>query len=162
MAADQPVAKYYIGEAITTSENGVVKHPYIVTRTEDKAAAKITEYVVSYQTSAFQENTSEINIDEKSHFTLKEAGAMTGSGDLTGTPWAWTFLRAILHFKSPNFEMTIDDFNFFAEPNTITAHKDFYRGDRIDSRNLLMQEDLVLYLSNKAAFEAKRDQLLKK
>ena len=58
--------------------------------------------------------------------------------------------------------MTIDDYNFFAEPNTVTAHKDVYRGDKIDPKNLLMQEDLVLYLSSKAAFEAKRGELLKK
>lgn len=150
-----PRTLYYIGESIITTDSGVAKHPYLISRTSNETANSISETAITYQRSGFKENSSTLKI-EKNHFTLTEStGTVTGEGDFTGLPWQWTFLRA--EFKAPNFKMKIIDYNFFADPKLIMGHKDFYSDP---GGKLLMQEDVVLYVVDKATFDSKRSELL--
>ena len=152
-----PVTLYYMGEAITTMGATVMRHPYIVARTTDERAKTITESVVSYQPSGFKENSSVLTIDGN-RFAMT-ASTVTGSGELTGIPWRWTFLRG--EFNVASNGMRIVDYNFLADPLFVVGHKDFYlKKDGSDER-LLMQEDVVLHVVEKAAFDAKRAELLK-
>ena len=158
-AEPDPVTLYYIGESITTMGSTVTRHPYIMVRTTDERAKTIRETVVSYEQSGFKENSSVLTIDGNRFAMTTSTGTVTGSGELTGAPWHWTFLRA--EFKVASSEMRIVDYNFFADHAALMGHKDFYlKKDGSDER-LLMQEDLVLHVVEKATFDAKRAELLK-
>ena len=159
-AADpDPVTLYYVGESITTMGSTVTRHPYIVARTTDEKAKRITETVVSYQQTGFKENSSVLTIDGNRFAMEASTGTVTGSGELTGMPWHWTFLRG--EFKVASAGMRIVDYNFFAGHAAVMGHKDFYlKRDGSDER-LLMQEDVVLHEVEKATFDAKRAELLK-
>jgi hypothetical protein len=158
-AEPDPVIRYYIGESITTMGSTVARHPYIVARTTDERAKTIAETVVSYQQSGFKENSSVMTIDGNRFAMTVSTGTVTGSGELTGVPWHWTFLRA--EFKVASSGMRIVDYNFFADHTDIMGHKDFYlKKDGSDER-LLMQEDVVLHVVERATFDAKRAELLK-
>jgi hypothetical protein len=148
---------YYVGEAVTTVGTNVERHPYILARTTDPEANTIAEKVVSFQRTAYVENSSVIKISQN-QFTLTEStGTVTGGGTVTGKPWNWTFLRA--EFKVPKQNMRIVDFNFLADPNSIAGHKDFYiTNGGVES--LIMQEDVVLHPVDQSVYEAKRKQLL--
>ena len=155
----EPVTLYYIGESITTMGATVTRHPYIVARTTDEKAKTITETVVSYQQSGFKENSSVLTIDGNRFAMTSSTGTVTGSGELTGIPWHWTFLRG--EFKVASYGMRIVDYNFFADNGAIMGHKDFYlKKDGSDER-LLMQEDVALHVVEKPAFDARRAELLK-
>jgi len=148
---------YYVGEAITTAGTKVDRHAYTLARTIDPDANTITEKVVSFQRSSYVENSSVIKINQN-QFTLSETtGSVTGGGTLTGTPWNWTFLRG--EFKVQRFNMRIVDFNFFAEPNFIAGHKDFYITNA-GVESLMMQEDVSLHLVAQPVYEARRKELL--
>jgi hypothetical protein len=159
VAASAETAKtlYYVGEAITTAKSNVDRHAYILARTIDSDANTITEKVVSFQRSSYVENSSVMKINQN-QFTMTEAtGNVTGGGTLTGTPWNWTFLRG--EFKVQKYNMRIVDFNFFADPNFIAGHKDFYiTNGGVES--LIMQEDVVLHPVDQSVYEARRKELL--
>jgi hypothetical protein len=158
-AEPNPVTLYYIGESITTMGSTVTRHPYVVARTTNESAKTITETVVSYEQSGFKENSSVLTIDGNRFAMRTSTGTVTGSGELTGTPWHWTFLRG--EFKVASQGMRIVDYNFFADPAAVMGHKDFYlKRDSSDER-LLMQEDVVLHMVEKTTFDAKRAELLK-
>jgi hypothetical protein len=157
-AAEAPVTTYYAGEAITTTGADVSRKPYIVARTIDKAKSTISESVVSFSRGAFRENASVIKVDGNRLTMSESTGTVTGSGELTGVPWNWTFLHA--EFSIASFGLRIVDFNFFAEPGSILGHKDFYRKDDAGEK-LWMQEDVVLHAVDEPTFAAKRRELLK-
>jgi hypothetical protein len=158
-AETDAMTRYYVGESITTMGSTVTRHPCIVARTTDERAKTIKETVVSYQQSGFKENSSVLTIDGNRFAMTASTGTVTGSGELTGTPWHWTFLRG--EFKVASSGMKIVDYNFFAEATAVMGHKDFYlKRDGSDER-LLMQEDVVLHVVEKATFDAKRAELLK-
>jgi hypothetical protein len=155
-----PATLYYVGESITTMANSnVTRHPYIIARTSNPASGTITEAVVSFQQSGFKENSSVLKI-EGNHFSMSEStGTVTGGGELTGSAWNWTFLRA--EFFVSSYKMRIVDYNFFADPNSIMGHKDFYIADQSSGKEqLFMQEDVVLHVVDKESFESKRNELL--
>src|SRR5262245_54728596 len=158
-AEPDPVTLYYIGESITTMGSTVTRHPYIVARTTDERAKTITETVVSYEQSGFKEDSSVMTIDRNRFTMATSSGRVTGSGELTGKPWQWTFLRA--EFEVASSGMRIVDYNFFADPAAIMGHKDFYLKQNGSDERLLMQEDVVLHVVQKATFNAKRAELLK-
>jgi hypothetical protein len=85
---------------------------------------------------------------------------VSGSGELTRNPWQWTFLRG--EFKVGGSGMRIVDYNFFADHADIMGHKDFYVKQGGSDERLLRQEDVVLHVVDKATFDAKRAELLKK
>jgi hypothetical protein len=156
-SAETAKTVYYAGEAITTAGPKVDRHAYLLARTIDPDANTITEKVVSFQRSSYVENSSVIKINQN-QFTLTETtGSVTGGGTLTGTPWNWTFLRG--EFKVQRFNMRIVDFNFFAEPNFIAGHKDFYITNG-GAESLMMQEDVSLHLVTQSVYEARRKELL--
>ena len=158
-AEPDPVTLYYVGESITTMGTTITRHPYIVARTTDEKAKTISETVVSYQQSGFRENSSVLTIEGSRFAMAASAGAVTGSGELTGTPWHWTFLRG--EFKVASSGMRIVDYNFLADHATVTGHKDFYLKRDGSEERLFMQEDVVLHLVEKTTFDAKRAELLK-
>ena len=156
-SAETAKTVYYVGEAITTTGTKVERHAYILARTIDPDANTITEKVVSFQRSSYIENSSVIKINQNQFILTETTGSVTGGGTLTGTPWNWTFLRG--EFKVQRFSMRIVDFNFFAEPNFIAGHKDFYiMNGGVES--LMMQEDVVLHLVTQSVYEARRKELL--
>lgn len=156
-AEDAP-SFYYVGEAITTVDATVTRHPYIIERISDPVAGTILEKVVSYQKTKFVENSSVMKVDGN-HFTMTEStGTVSGGGTLTGLPWKWTFLSA--EFKVSNYDMRIVDYNFFADPDSILGHKDFYIRDSAGKENLILQEDVVLHRVQKTVYDAKRLELL--
>ena len=157
VSAETAKTVYYAGEAITTAGTKVDRHAYLLARTIDPDANTISEKVVSFQRSSYVENSSVIKINQN-QFTLTDpTGSVTGGGTLTGTPWNWTFLRG--EFKFQKFNLRIVDFNFFAEPNFIAGHKDFYiTNGGVES--LLMQEDVSLHLVTQSVYEARRKELL--
>jgi hypothetical protein len=152
---------YYIGEAITTSNSRVERHPFLLARTSDVDHNTISETVVSFdgQAKMFKENSSVLKIDQN-HFTLTEpTGSITGTGELTGLPWQWTFLKA--EFKAPKLGLRIIDYNFFAEPGLILGHKDLYLQNKTGTgETLATQEDVVLRSVDKPTFDSKRSELL--
>lgn len=153
---------YYIGEAVVTKSDGTItRTPYIIARISDSAAGTITEAVVSNSGTGFRENQSVMKVTG-SHFTMTEStGAVTGEGDLTGEPWKWTFLRAEFKTKTNAYSMRIVDYNFLADPNSISGHKDFYLTiNGVPGEKLMQQEDVVIHPVDKAKFEAERARLL--
>jgi len=146
---------YYMGEASTTGADGSVdRHTYLVARTSDPSAGTITEQAVTFTRGAYAEGSSIVKVDG-THISMT-AGGMEGKGELTGKPWEWTFLR--LEFDVPQAGLKIVDYNFLAEYRTsIQGHKDFIRGGR-----LVSQEDVVLRAVDRATYEAKRAELLRK
>ena len=163
LAADSSaiVVKYYIGEAITldTGKQAPTRAPYLLERSEDPASKTISERVISQHQSGFGENSSVLHV-EGTHFTMSEStGTVTGEGDLTGTNWQWTFLKARFEVKG---QITITDYNFFAEPNTIMGHKDFFIPSQANPQGILVrQEDVILHVVTKDVFENERSKLLK-
>jgi hypothetical protein len=148
---------YYVGEAVTTTGSNVVeRHDYILARTTDPEANTIAEKVVSFQRTAYAENSSVLKINQN-QITLAESNGTTGGGTVTGKPWNWTFLRA--EFKVPRQNMRIVDYNILSDPTSIAGHKDFYI-TRNGVESLVMQEDVVLHLVDQSVYEAKRKQLL--
>ena len=153
---------YYIGEAVVTKSDGTItREPYIIARTSDSAAGTVTEAVVSNSGTGFKENQSVIKVTG-SHFTMTEStGTVTGEGDLTGEPWKWTFLRAEFKMKTNAYSMRIVDYNFLADPHSISGHKDSYLTvNGVPGEKLIQQEDVVLHPVDKARFEAERARLL--
>jgi len=146
---------YYIGEAATTGADGSVeRHSYLIARTMDQSASTIAESAVTFTTGAYAEASSVMKVD--GNRISMTAGSSEGKGELTSKPWEWTFLR--LEFEIPRAGLKIVDYNFLAEYRTsIQGHKDFIRGG-----TLVRQEDVVLHAVDKAAYEAKRAQLLRK
>jgi len=164
--ADSAQVQYYVGEAVTTNMNtgAVTRAPYIDERTTDSNAGTITEKVVTKQGSGFVENTAVLKVSGN-HFSMTEStGTVTGQGDLTGTAWNWTFLRGEFSMMMPAFKMRIVDYNFFADPNSIEGHKDFYltvmAPNAPNAERLTQQEDVILHLVDQATFTAKRAALL--
>jgi hypothetical protein len=150
---------YYLGEAITTRGSEVTRHPYLVERITDPGMSTISENVVSFHESGYNENRSVLKIED-GRFTMTEStGTVTGDGTLTGLPWNWTFLRA--EFKIEKYKMRIVDYNFLGDPAAITAHKDYYLNVN-GNESLFMQEDVSLHVVEKLEFDAKRAELLKK
>ena len=163
ISSAQAQTVYYIGQAVLTKvDTGVVtRSPYIIARTSDPVSGTIHEEVVSLQNNKFVKNTSLLTIKDN-HFRMSEStGTVTGEGDLTGEPWKWTFLRAEFFYVTENFKLRIVDFNFFTDPNAISGHKDFYliQGSESEEK-LFQQEDVVVYPTDKAIFEAKQRELL--
>ena len=153
---------YYIGEAVVTKSDGTItREPYVIARTSDSAAGTITEAVVSNAGRGFAENQSVMTVTG-SHFTMTvSTGTVTGEGDLTGEPWKWTFLRAEFKTKTNVYSMRIVDYNFLADPNSISGHKDFYlTNNGVPGEKLIQQEDVVIHPVDKAKFEAERARLL--
>jgi hypothetical protein len=148
---------YYAGEAITTTGGKVERHAYIVARTTDPDAGTISEKVVSFERSSYVENSSVMKIDQNQFTMTTSTGTVTGGGTLTGAAWNWTFLRA--EFKVQRSTLRIVDFNFLADPNVISGHKDFYMTNG-SVESLIMQEDVVLHLVNQSVYEARRKELL--
>ena len=146
---------YYIGEASTTGADGSVdRHTYLIARTSDPSAGTIAERAVTFTRGAYAETSSVMKVD--GNRISMTAGAIEGKGELTGKPWEWTFLR--LEFDVPQAGLKIVDYNFLAEYKTsVHGHKDFIRGGKIES-----QEDVVLHAVDKAAYEARRTELLRK
>jgi len=157
-AEDSASTKYYVGESIVTMSTGEVsRSPYIIARVSAPSAGTISEAVVTRKQVGFGENKSTMTVTGN-HFTLSEStGLVTGGGELTGQPWDWTFLRA--EFNAPKFSLRIVDYNFFADPNLIAGHKDFYRTTE-SGESMYMQEDVVVYQVDQKSFEAKRKELL--
>lgn len=150
---------YYIGESFITMASGeVYKSPYIITRTSNQNNHTIVEKVVSRHATGFGENESTLVINHN-HFTMTEStGTVTGEGDFTGESWKWTFLRAEFQIQGG---MRIVDYNFFADPNSIMGHKDFFVPDSGTAHEKLsMQEDVVLHVTDKDTFVKKRSELL--
>jgi len=160
-AAPATTTLYYVGEAITTSNSSVARHPYLLARTSDGDNNTISETIVSFDAQAklFKENSSVMKIAQN-HLTMTEpTGNITGTGELTGLPWQWTFLKA--EFKAPKFGLRIVDYNFFAEPGVILGHKDFYSQNKTGTgETLAIQEDVVLRSVDKPTFDSRRSELL--
>jgi len=154
-AASTAETIYYMGEASTTGADGSVdRHTYLIARTLDQSAATIAETAVTFTRGAYAEASTVMKVDGN-RISLTVGGS-EGKGELTGKPWAWTFLR--LEIDIPQAGLKIVDYNFLAEYRTsIQGHKDFIRGGR-----LVSQEDVVLHAVDQAAYEAKRAELLRK
>lgn len=164
-SADSIETLYYIGESIVTTmrDGAVVRSPYIVARTTDHLAGTIFESVISKHETGFSENTSTMVISGNQMTMTESTGTVTGNGSLTGPAWNWTFLQAQFHMKTPAYSMRIVDYNFFAEENSILAHKDFYLTlSSTPDEKLIQQEDLVLHRVDKATFTVERARLLGK
>ncbi len=161
LAKGETMTLYYFGESITiNSESGVsVRSPYLLARTSNPTERTISEKVITKSRGTFGEFDSTMKI-ENNHFTMTEStGTTSGEGELTGEAWNWTFLRG--EFKAPKYGMRIVDYNFFADPKSIMAHKDFYMIDPADGKEkLVQQEDAAVFLISKDVFEAKRSELL--
>lgn len=159
-SSSAPTVQYYIGEAITLDAGKQIatRLPYLLARSEDPEAKTISERVVSKHQSGFGEHSSVLHV-EGTHFTMTEpTGTVTGEGDLTGANWQWTFLKARFEVKGG---MTIVDYNFFAEANTILGHKEFFVPSATNPQGMLIrQEDLVLHAVSKEIFESERKNLL--
>jgi hypothetical protein len=158
-----PATQYYVGESIVTDMKSgkVTRAPYLDARTTDPTTNTITEYVVSSHGQTFGENTAKLSI-VNNHFSMTEStGTVTGEGDLTGEAWNWTFLRGEFKISNSSFKMRIIDYNFFADPNTIQGHKDFYLTRATFPEQLIQQEDVVLHLVDKETFETYRKKILK-
>jgi len=155
-AASTAETIYYIGEASTTGADGSVdRHTYLIARTSDPSAGTIAERAVTFTRGAYAEDSSVIKVDGN-RISMTTATGIEGTGELTGKPWEWTFLR--LEFDIPRAGMKIVDYNFLAEYRTsIHGHKDFIRGGK-----LVSQEDVVLHAVDQATYEAKRMELLHK
>jgi hypothetical protein len=144
---------YYIGEATTTINRQVSHQPYLVARTIDQTSRTISEAVVSYGREGFSENSTVFKVDPN-RFSINTGGT-SGKGELFGEPWNWSFLRA--EFKVESNDLKIVDYNIFSTSGTVVGHKDFYRAGQ-----LFMKETVVLNLTDKATYDAKRAGLLKK
>jgi hypothetical protein len=138
-----------------------LKRPCVWAEVDALARQLLARNVLTYRAVGrinFKENSSVLTIDGNRFAMTASAGTVTGSGELTGIPWHWTFLRG--EFKVASSGMRIVDYNFFAD-QAVMGHKDFYlKKDGSDER-LLMQEDVVLHAVEKATFDAKRAELLK-
>jgi len=154
-----PSTIFYIGESTVTMNSGqVYTSSYLDARTSDETKNTISEDVVSQGRNGFQESSAVMEISGD-HFTMTEAtGTVTGSGDLTGIPWKWTFLKA--EFKIAASGMRIIDYNFLADPNSIQGHKDFYISSPGQGESLYMQEDVVLHPVSVEEFSKKKAELL--
>ena len=105
---------YYSGESIVTKDNiEFVRHPYILARTSDSKLGTITETIISFQDGRFSEDHSVMVVSGQTFTMTESTGSVTGSGTLTGPAWNWIFLRAEFHMKTPEYNLRIDDFNFF-------------------------------------------------
>jgi hypothetical protein len=150
---------FYSGEAITTMGSNVSRHPYLLARTTDQEKSIISESVVSFQRNRFKENSSEMKIAGNQLTMTEDTKMVTGTGELTGTPWKWTFLRA--EFLAPAYKMRIVDYNFLADESVITGHKDFFRKLDDGTEVMFMQEDVVLRNVDEKTYLEKRAELLK-
>lgn len=151
---------YYFGEATTIKNKESIKKPYLLSRSLERSSSSIKENVISFGENRFEENSSELLIDNSGRFTMSEStGTVTGSGQLNGEAWNWLSLVGEFKTSGRGYSMRIPDYNLFAG-STILGHKDFYLTIQGQPEFLMMQEDLILHEIDQKTYEEKRQELL--
>ncbi len=118
---------YYLGEETITNAAGkeLGRNPLLVEKVTEPEKGLITETAIEVKGPDCVQKYSSYLTVEGNKFSLKDStGTVTGKGEFSGEPWAWTYFKAT--FES-TLGFQIEDENFMSDPHVLVARKKITR-----------------------------------
>jgi hypothetical protein len=128
LAQAQPTTFYYSGTMYMNymATDEVKKSDYLLSRTLDDENNQITEVITSKPGEVpYGEATVAYKIDGSDYsFAAKE---MTGTGQLSGSPWKWSKMTGSFSLENDVTSARIVETVNLSDPQTYVRHVDVYR-----------------------------------